>query len=61
VPKRHYQVSTYRVQNSIGYLMTRAHPPMLDVLEPRAREARYNSGALTLQSTAEPGIAAAGE
>jgi DNA-binding MarR family transcriptional regulator len=34
VPKRHYQVSTYRAQNSIGYLMKRAHSLMLDVLEP---------------------------
>jgi len=34
VPKRHYQVATYRAQNSIGYLMKRAHSLMLDVLEP---------------------------
>jgi len=34
VPKRHYRVSTYRAQNSIGYLMKRAHSLMLDVLEP---------------------------
>jgi DNA-binding MarR family transcriptional regulator len=34
VPKQHYQVSTYRAQNSIGYLMKRAHSLMLDVLEP---------------------------
>jgi DNA-binding MarR family transcriptional regulator len=34
VPKRHYQVSTYRAQNSIGYLMKRADSMMLDVLEP---------------------------
>src|SRR5882672_7170851 len=32
--KQHYQVSTYRAQNSIGYLMKRAHSLMLDVLEP---------------------------
>jgi DNA-binding MarR family transcriptional regulator len=34
VPKQHYQVSTYRAQNSIGYLTKRAHSLMLDVLEP---------------------------
>jgi DNA-binding MarR family transcriptional regulator len=32
--KQHYQVSTYRSQDSIGYLMKRAHSMMLDVLEP---------------------------
>jgi DNA-binding MarR family transcriptional regulator len=34
VPKQHYQVSTYRAQNSVGYLIKRAHSLMLDVLEP---------------------------
>jgi DNA-binding MarR family transcriptional regulator len=34
VPKGHYQVSTYRAQNSIGYLMKRGHSLLLDVLEP---------------------------
>jgi DNA-binding MarR family transcriptional regulator len=32
--KQHYQVSTYRSQNSVGYLLKRAHSLMLDVLEP---------------------------
>lgn len=32
--KQHYQVSTYRAQNSVGYLTKRAHSLMLDVLEP---------------------------
>src|SRR6266446_7757156 len=32
--KQHYQVSTYRAQNSVGYLVKRAHSLMLDVLEP---------------------------
>jgi DNA-binding MarR family transcriptional regulator len=32
--KQHYQVSTYRAQNSIGYLVKRAHSLMLDVMEP---------------------------
>jgi DNA-binding MarR family transcriptional regulator len=34
VPKHHYQASTYRAQNGIGYLIKRAHSLMLDVLEP---------------------------
>jgi DNA-binding MarR family transcriptional regulator len=34
VPKQHYQVSTYWAQNSIGYLIKRAHSLILDVLEP---------------------------
>ena len=34
MPKHHYQASTYRAQNSIGYLIKRAHSLMLDVLEP---------------------------
>jgi DNA-binding MarR family transcriptional regulator len=32
--KQHYHVSTYRAQNSIGYLIKRAHSLILDVLEP---------------------------
>ena len=31
--KQHYQVSTYRAQASIGYLIKRAHSMMMDVLE----------------------------
>jgi DNA-binding MarR family transcriptional regulator len=34
MPKHHYQASTYRAQNGIGYLIKRAHSLMLDVLEP---------------------------
>jgi DNA-binding MarR family transcriptional regulator len=34
VPKQHYQVSTYRTQNSVGYLLKRSFSLMLDVLEP---------------------------
>ena len=32
--KQYYQVSTYRAQKSIGYLIKRAHSLMLDVMEP---------------------------
>jgi DNA-binding MarR family transcriptional regulator len=32
--KQHYQVSTYKSQMSVGYLVKRAHSLMLDVMEP---------------------------
>ncbi|MDB6084396.1 MAG: winged helix DNA-binding domain protein [Gammaproteobacteria bacterium] len=32
--KQHYHVSTYRAQNSVGYLVKRAHSLMLDAMEP---------------------------
>jgi len=31
--KQHYQASTYKAQNSVGYLIKRAHSMMLDVLD----------------------------
>jgi DNA-binding MarR family transcriptional regulator len=34
MPKQHYQKSTYRTQNGIGYLVKRAHSMMLDIMEP---------------------------
>lgn len=32
--KQFYQLSTYRAQSSVGYLVKRAHSLMLDVMEP---------------------------
>ena len=32
--KQHYQVSTYKAQLSVGYLVKRAHSLMLDIMEP---------------------------
>jgi DNA-binding MarR family transcriptional regulator len=32
--KQHYQVSTYRAQSSVGYLIKRSNSLILDVLEP---------------------------
>src|ERR1700686_3955588 len=32
--KQHYQVATYRAQDSVGYLTKRAHSLMLDSMEP---------------------------
>src|SRR5580704_18728520 len=34
MPKQHYEQSSYRTQNGIGYLVKRAHSMMLDVMEP---------------------------
>jgi DNA-binding MarR family transcriptional regulator len=31
--KQHYQAATYKAQNSVGYLIKRAHSMMLDVIE----------------------------
>ena len=31
--KQHYHASTYKAQNSIGYLVKRAHSMMLDIME----------------------------
>ncbi|HWJ35368.1 MAG TPA: MarR family winged helix-turn-helix transcriptional regulator [Steroidobacteraceae bacterium] len=32
--KQHYHLSTYKAQNSVGYLIKRAHSMMVDVMEP---------------------------
>jgi DNA-binding MarR family transcriptional regulator len=40
--KQHYQVSTYRAQSSVGYLMKRAHSLMMDVLEPALGERGFS-------------------
>jgi DNA-binding MarR family transcriptional regulator len=34
VPKQHYDVSTYKSQLGLGYLVKRAHSLMLDIMEP---------------------------
>jgi DNA-binding MarR family transcriptional regulator len=34
MPKQHYEQSTYKTQNGIGYLVKRAHSMMLDIMEP---------------------------
>jgi DNA-binding MarR family transcriptional regulator len=40
--KQHYHVSTYRAQNSVGYLLKRAHSMMLDVMEPLLEERGFS-------------------
>jgi DNA-binding MarR family transcriptional regulator len=34
MPKQHYEQSTYKTQNGVGYLVKRAHSMMLDIMEP---------------------------
>ncbi len=40
--KQHYQVSTYKTQSSVGYLVKRAHSLMLDVMEPLLEERGFS-------------------
>jgi DNA-binding MarR family transcriptional regulator len=55
--KQHYQVSTYRAQNSVGYLTKRAHSLMLDVLEPILAEKGFSFVQYTLLAWLRDGIA----
>jgi DNA-binding MarR family transcriptional regulator len=40
--KQHYQVSTYKAQDSVGYLLKRAHSLMLAVIEPMLEERGFS-------------------
>jgi DNA-binding MarR family transcriptional regulator len=55
--KQHYQVSTYRSQNSIGYLLKRAHSMMLDVIEPVLEERGFTFIQYVILSWLRDGIA----
>src|SRR3984885_9308304 len=55
--KQHYQVSTYRAQNSIGYLTKRAHALMLDVMEPLFEEHGFSFVQYVIMSWLRDGIA----
>jgi len=55
--KQHYQVSTYRSQNSIGYLLKRAHSMMLDVIEPVLEERGFSFIQYVILSWLRDGIA----
>jgi DNA-binding MarR family transcriptional regulator len=57
MPRRHYQVSTYRARNSIGYLMKRAHSLMLDVLEPVLEKHGFTFVQYVILSCLRDGIA----
>ena len=55
--KQHYQVSTYRAQNSIGYLVKRAHSLMLDVMEPLLEERGFSFVQYVILAWLRDGIA----
>jgi DNA-binding MarR family transcriptional regulator len=55
--KQHYQVSTYKAQNSVGYLIKRAHSLMLDVLEPMLEERGFTFIQYVILSWLRDGIA----
>jgi DNA-binding MarR family transcriptional regulator len=55
--KQHYQVSSYRAQNSIGYLTKRAHALMLDVMEPLLEERGFSFVQYVILSWLRDGIA----
>ena len=55
--KQHYQVSTYKSQNSVGYLLKRAHSLMLAVLEPMLAERGFSFIQYVILSWLRDGIA----
>jgi DNA-binding MarR family transcriptional regulator len=55
--KQHYQVSTYRAQSSVGYLVKRAHSLMLDVMEPLLEERGFTFVQYVILSWVRDGIA----
>jgi DNA-binding MarR family transcriptional regulator len=55
--KQHYQVSTYRTQFSVGYLVKRAHSLMLDVMEPLFEEHGFSFVQYVIMSWLRDGIA----
>jgi DNA-binding MarR family transcriptional regulator len=55
--KQHYQVSTYKAQSSVGYLIKRAHSLMLDVMEPMLEERGFSFVQYVILSWLRDGIA----
>ena len=55
--KQHYQVSTYRAQSSVGYLVKRAHSLMLDAMEPVLEERGFSFVQYVILSWLRDGIA----
>ena len=51
--KQHYQVSTYKAQLSVGYLVKRAHSLMLDIMEPLIEQRGFEAGLLSLAGLSE--------
>jgi DNA-binding MarR family transcriptional regulator len=55
--KQHYQVSTYKAQLSIGYLVKRAHSLMLDIMEPVIEQRGLSFVQYVVMSALRDGIA----
>jgi DNA-binding MarR family transcriptional regulator len=55
--KQHYEVSTYRTQFSVGYLVKRAHSLMLDAMEPLFEEHGFSFVQYVIMSWLRDGIA----
>jgi DNA-binding MarR family transcriptional regulator len=55
--KQHYQVSTYKAQLSIGYLVKRAHSLMLDIMEPVIEQRGFSFVQYVVMSALRDGIA----
>jgi DNA-binding MarR family transcriptional regulator len=55
--QQHYQVSTYRAQSGIGYLVKRAHSLMLDVMEPLLEARGFSFVQYVILSWLRDGIA----
>jgi DNA-binding MarR family transcriptional regulator len=55
--KQHYQISTYRAQNSVGYLVKRAHSLMLASIEPLLEERGFTYFQYAILSWLRDGIA----
>jgi DNA-binding MarR family transcriptional regulator len=55
--KQHYQISTYKAQLSIGYLVKRAHSLMLDIMEPVIEQRGFSFVQYVVMSALRDGIA----
>jgi DNA-binding MarR family transcriptional regulator len=55
--KQHYQVSTYKAQLSIGYLVKRSHSLMLDIMEPVIEQRGFSWIQYVVMSSLRDGIA----
>src|ERR1700684_1431917 len=54
--KQHYQVSTYKAQMSVGYLVKRAHSLMLDIMEPVIEHRGFSFVQYVVMSALRDGI-----
>ena len=55
--KQHYQVSTYKAQTSVGYLVKRAHSLFLDIMEPMIEQRGFSFVQYVILSWLRDGIA----